>query len=604
MWKKKLLIFTLTGLLILSICGTKVYAEGNTEESAVGAGQDDQAGVSQEGLVYEVKTGDCLWRIARKFLGDGARYTDIVAWNEDLIRDPSLIYPGMKLQIILDSYVPSVIDGKTWKSEWLGMQLELPDSFEFRDEDEYFGETNDSDEEEDSSDDSEGYSITEFYAVNPSALASMVLLGIEKTDCSIEEYAETLNSIAAESLDAEYEYGGEIDGDYEWGRKGTEKIGGRSFEHYFAKKEFKDEYMYLAMRLDYYITKIDDKMVILFTIYIDMDNETGELLGDYYADNGIDELMSGFSAYPGTSTQNDEEVSEQDGDDLQADGTQHTTPDKDALVLTETMHFWEKDGLDLGTTVSKNEYDESGNRIRHTQYNDDGDVTRWYAYEYDEKGNVTAETFAVEYMEVWETDIYKDGELLETVHDDRGMPGQGGETRIYKWTYEYDEHDNVIQTVYESAKGEEKVTLYEYEYDDEGNVIRATTYSTDADGRKDKVTEYVIFSYDGENRQVEGVTYDADGTEQSRSTMEYTFDDEGNMTTTVCTEDGAVMWFTQNREGIMLKSGYQSSSGDDADFTSLQEYDEQGNPSKTTDYNRVFDTTYYTTWEYEYITLP
>lgn len=601
MRKKKLLIFTLAGLLILSICATKVYAEEDTGESAVRDEQDERTSEPQEGLVYEVKKGDCLWKIAKKFLGDGARYTDIVAWNNDLIQDPGLIYPGMKLQIILDSYVPSVIDGKTWKSEWLGMQLELPDSFEFREEDEYSEEMNVSDEENDLSDDSDGYGITEFFAVNPSALYSVALFGIEQTDCSIEEYVETLNSTFEGLLGDEF--GGVYGDGYEWGKKGTEKIGGRSFEHYFAKNEFKEVYMYFAICLDYYLTRIDDKIVVLFTAYIDMDDETDALLGGY-AEHGMDELLDGFSAYSGDLTQNDEEASEQDGDNLHADGTQHTAPDKDALVLTETMHFWEKDGLDLGTTVSKNEYDESGNRIRHTQYNDDGDVTQWYAYEYDEKGNVTAETFAVEYMEVWETDIYKDGELLESVHDDRGRPGHGGETRIYKWTHEYDEHDNLIQTVYESAKGEEKVTLYEYGYDDEGNVIRATTYSTDADGRKDKVTEYVIFSYDGENRQVEGVTYDADGTEQSRSTMEYTFDDEGNMTTTICTEGGAVMWFTENREGIMLKSGYQSSPGDDADFTSLQEYDKQGNPSKTTDYNRVSDTTYYTTWEYEYMMLP
>lgn len=286
MWKKKLLIFTLAGLLILSTCTTKVYAEEDTGESTVGAEQDDQAGVSQEGLFYKVQKGDCLWRIARKFLGDGARYTDIVAWNEDLIRDPSLIYPGMKLQIILDSYVPSVIDGKTWKSEWLGMQLELPDGFEFGDLDEYFGDTNDSDADDNLSGDPDDYGIIEFYAVDPSALFTVALLQIEKTDCPAEEYVEMFNSIVAESF-----------GDnYEWGKEGTEKIGGRAFEHYFAKEELKDEYMYVAICLDYYITRIDDKLVMLFTVYIDMDSETSELLGDYSID-GIDELISGFSAY-------------------------------------------------------------------------------------------------------------------------------------------------------------------------------------------------------------------------------------------------------------------------------------------------------------------
>lgn len=63
--------------------------------------------------------------------------------------------------------------------------------------------------------------------------------------------------------------------------------------------------MYYAICIDYYITKIDDKIVILFTVYIDMDSETRELLGDYlgeyYANHGIDELLAGFSAYSGTT---------------------------------------------------------------------------------------------------------------------------------------------------------------------------------------------------------------------------------------------------------------------------------------------------------------
>ena len=312
MRKKKLLIFTLAGLLLLPTCQTMVYAEGDTEESTVGAERDDRLNVSEEAVIYEVRKGDCLWRIAKKILGDGARYTDIVAWNEDLIQDPGLIYPGMKLQIILDSYIPSVIDGTTWKSEWLGMQLELPESFEFRDMDEYFEEMNVSSEEDDISDDSDDYCIVSFFAVNPTALYSVAFLGVEQTDCSIEEYVEKMQSIVNGALDIEYD--ALNSSDYESGKKGTERIGGRSFEHYYAKEEFKEEYMYFAICLDYYVTKIDDKIVVFFTAYIDLDSETNEMfgdyLGDYYADHGIDELLDGFSAYPGTLTQNDEEASE------------------------------------------------------------------------------------------------------------------------------------------------------------------------------------------------------------------------------------------------------------------------------------------------------
>lgn len=589
---KRILSLIVAGILLFSTCGSRVYAEEDTGESAAGAEQDDQSSVSQEALAYKVKKGDCLWRIAKRFLGDGARYTDIISWNKELIQDPNLIYPGMKLQIILDSYVPSVIDGKTWKSEWLGMQLELPDSFEFRDEDEYFGEMNASDADDNLSGDPDDYGIIEFVAVNPSALFSVALLGIEKTDFPAEEYVETFNSIVAEALGD----------DCEWGKEGTERIGGRSFEHYFAKEEIKEEYMYVAICLDYYTTRIDDKIVMLFTAYIDMDSETSKLLGDNYADHGIDELMDGFSAYLGALTQHDEEVSEQDGNDLQTDGTQHTAFDQEEHILSETMKLYEGDGSLASTTLYEFEYDAVGNVVRSTEYNDSGDVVRWYEYEYDKKGNVINETYAVEYMDTWETDVYKGGEWLESIHDGKGMPGHGGEARVYQWTYEYDGHDNPVRTVFESSSGNRKLTLCEYEYDEAGNAIKETSYIGDPDGGDDKeLSEWTESSYDEENRVTESTTYDRDGIVQVKTKTEYTFDDEGNMTATIhYQDDDAVMWFVTNKEGIQIGGGYQSSPNSEYQMTSEFEFDEKGNYIRTTDYDKNGNIIFYTTWEYEY----
>lgn len=48
---------------------------------------------------YTVKSGDCLWRIAQKFLGKGSRYTEIYNLNRDKISNPNLIYPGQVLRI-------------------------------------------------------------------------------------------------------------------------------------------------------------------------------------------------------------------------------------------------------------------------------------------------------------------------------------------------------------------------------------------------------------------------------------------------------------------------------------------------------------------------
>lgn len=46
------------------------------------------------GTVAFVQPGNSLWRIARRTLGQGLRYTVIYEANRDHIRDPNLIYPG------------------------------------------------------------------------------------------------------------------------------------------------------------------------------------------------------------------------------------------------------------------------------------------------------------------------------------------------------------------------------------------------------------------------------------------------------------------------------------------------------------------------------
>lgn len=48
---------------------------------------------------YTVKSGDCLWNIAKAMLGSGSRYTEIANLNKDKIKNPNLIYPGQVLRI-------------------------------------------------------------------------------------------------------------------------------------------------------------------------------------------------------------------------------------------------------------------------------------------------------------------------------------------------------------------------------------------------------------------------------------------------------------------------------------------------------------------------
>ena len=48
---------------------------------------------------YEIQSGDTLWAIASKFLGNGSKYTEIFEANREVIKDPDLIYPGQKIRI-------------------------------------------------------------------------------------------------------------------------------------------------------------------------------------------------------------------------------------------------------------------------------------------------------------------------------------------------------------------------------------------------------------------------------------------------------------------------------------------------------------------------
>lgn len=51
------------------------------------------------GKTYTVKSGDCLWKIAKQFYGNGAQYTKIYNANKDKIKNPNLIYTGQVLTI-------------------------------------------------------------------------------------------------------------------------------------------------------------------------------------------------------------------------------------------------------------------------------------------------------------------------------------------------------------------------------------------------------------------------------------------------------------------------------------------------------------------------
>jgi LysM repeat protein len=59
---------------------------------------------AEEGKVFYhvVESGDTLWALASKHLGDGNRHPEIFEANKEVIKDPDLIYSGQKIRIPLD----------------------------------------------------------------------------------------------------------------------------------------------------------------------------------------------------------------------------------------------------------------------------------------------------------------------------------------------------------------------------------------------------------------------------------------------------------------------------------------------------------------------
>lgn len=92
--------------LLLVNTGEVQAKENYTTCFDVPAGEQEDYTVLTEYLdEYEVCEGDCLWSISEKFLGNGGSYMQIVKQNSDVVKNPDLIYPGLRLQIGRNVYV-------------------------------------------------------------------------------------------------------------------------------------------------------------------------------------------------------------------------------------------------------------------------------------------------------------------------------------------------------------------------------------------------------------------------------------------------------------------------------------------------------------------
>lgn len=78
--------------------GTKTVTL-TTDSTAVVEPAARETSGAPDNATYTVKSGDCLWNIAKKQLGDGSRWGEIYELNKDKIKNPNLIYPNQTLTL-------------------------------------------------------------------------------------------------------------------------------------------------------------------------------------------------------------------------------------------------------------------------------------------------------------------------------------------------------------------------------------------------------------------------------------------------------------------------------------------------------------------------
>lgn len=92
-------VITLKQYISYSTKTVKVVKPAEESKPTVTEEKKRDASSAPAPKTYTVKTGDCLWNIAKKYLGNGAKYTAIYNLNKDKIKNPNLIYVGQVLTL-------------------------------------------------------------------------------------------------------------------------------------------------------------------------------------------------------------------------------------------------------------------------------------------------------------------------------------------------------------------------------------------------------------------------------------------------------------------------------------------------------------------------
>lgn len=93
------LYYSLTLKEYREVSARQVKVEVTTRKATLPASSGTRTDNRVQPSTYTVKSGDCLWNIAKAHLGSGSRYTEIYNLNRDIIKNPNLIYAGQVLKM-------------------------------------------------------------------------------------------------------------------------------------------------------------------------------------------------------------------------------------------------------------------------------------------------------------------------------------------------------------------------------------------------------------------------------------------------------------------------------------------------------------------------
>lgn len=221
----------------------------------------------------------------------------------------------------------------------------------------------------------------------------------------------------------------------------------------------------------------------------------------------------------------------------------HTMDDSDTCTVCGTQV------VDWGDSKSLYQFSESGDPLRFTDYDADGNVLTEtiYEYEYDADGNLLRSSTVTD-------GVLTDESAYATVNGERvvceyiSYLEDGSKSVGY-----YDENGNITRSVFYDAEGNVDLqTDSEYALSAEGEWYEAVCTTTEADGSR-YISE---FSENGD--QTGAAYYDAEGTLVYRENWVYTYTEDGNWQTmahyfddvltgdtvyaTVTTEDGSMTY--------------------------------------------------------------